>query len=106
SCSVQVQDICRRRCFGGLGMILLPLLPLDFGHVLQAFLEGLLRKPSVALASWISAIIAALVAVLTWLAYRSIYLPIWFALFAFQNVTRARLATRGPATAPAPPLHD
>ncbi len=64
---------------------LLPVLPLDGGHVLQAVIEGVRRKPSPA----------------AWRIWGQPYVAIWFALFAFQNVTRARLAGQE-AAAPAP----
>jgi Zn-dependent protease len=82
---------------------LLPVLPLDGGHVLQAFLEGVRRRPSFALASWISALVAAAVAVFGWTVLRAPFLTVWFALFAIHNVTRARLGGQGaPPSAPAP----
>lgn len=77
---------------------LLPVLPLDGGHVLQAFLEGVRRRPSFALASWISAVVAAAVALGSWTLFRAPFMTIWFALFAIHNVTRARLG--GQAGAP------
>jgi Zn-dependent protease len=87
---------------------LLPVLPLDGGHVLQAVIEGVRRKPSPALASWVSAVLAGCIALLAWRVWGQVYIAIWFALFAFQNVTRARLAGQDAGTpAPAaPPLRD
>jgi Zn-dependent protease len=98
SAAAHVLEVVQFTSFGWAVLNLLPVLPLDGGHVMQAFIEGVRRKPSVALASWISAVVAGLVAIFSWIAWRSIYLPIWFVLFAFQNVTRARLSAR-----PAPP---
>ncbi|HYV67693.1 MAG TPA: site-2 protease family protein, partial [Myxococcales bacterium] len=83
---------------------LLPVVPLDGGHVLEAVLEGIRRKPSAALASWISAVVAGCVALVAWQRFGQWFLAIWLALFAFQNVTRARLARQqGPAAPPAVP---
>ncbi|HWE24421.1 MAG TPA: site-2 protease family protein, partial [Myxococcales bacterium] len=79
---------------------LLPVLPLDGGHVLQAFLEGVRRRPSFALASWISAIVAGAVAIFGWYVLRSPFLAIWFALFAINNLTRARLGGQTAQSAP------
>jgi len=80
---------------------LLPVLPLDGGHVLQAVIERVRRKPSPALASWVSAVVAGCIALAAWRLWGQPYIAIWFALFAFQNVTRARLAGQEVA-APAP----
>lgn len=80
---------------------LLPVIPLDGGHVLQAVIEGVRRKPSAAVASWVSAVVAALIALAAWRLYDQIYIAIFFAMFAFQNVTRARLASQ-PEAGPAP----
>jgi len=88
---------------------LLPVLPLDGGHVLQAVIEGVRRKPSPALASWVSAVVAGGIALAAWRIWGQPYVAIWFALFAFQNVTRARLAGQEVAAPPAPaspPLRD
>lgn len=87
---------------------LFPVIPLDGGHVLQAVLEGLRRKPSAALASWISAVAAGCIALAAWRVFGQPYIAIWFALFAFQNVTRARLAQQERAAPPAaaPQLRD
>jgi len=87
---------------------LLPVIPLDGGHVLQAVIEGLRRKPSAALASWISAVVAGCIALAAWRVLGQPYIAIWFALFAFQNVTRARLTQQERAAPPptVPPLRD
>jgi Zn-dependent protease len=82
---------------------LLPVLPLDGGHVLQAFVEGVRRRPSFALASWISAVVAAGVAIGAWVVFRAPFLTVWFALFAIHNATRARVGAQpGRPSAPAP----
>jgi len=83
---------------------LLPVLPLDGGHVLQALLEGVRRRPSFALASWISAIVAAAVALCGWFVLHAPFLTIWFALFAMNNLTRARLGGESarPSAPPGP----
>ena len=77
---------------------LLPILPLDGGNMLLAFLEGVRRKPSLALASWISfAIALAVGGLLTlWRGFDP-FLLLWLALFALQNFARARAARRAPA---------
>jgi Zn-dependent protease len=80
---------------------LLPVVPLDGGHVLLAVIEGVRRKPSAALASWISAVVAGCIALAAWRLFGQPYIAIWFLLFAFQNVTRARLAKQESA-APQP----
>jgi len=79
---------------------LLPVIPLDGGHVLQAVIEGVRRKPSAALASWISAVLAGCIALAAWRLFGQPYIAIWFGLFAFQNVTRARLAKQESAVPP------
>lgn len=85
---------------------LLPILPLDGGNMLLAFLEGVRRKPSLALASWISLAIALAVGGLLtlWRGFDP-FLLLWMALFALQNFARARAVKRAPAAeeaAPAP----
>ena len=83
---------------------LLPVLPLDGGHVLQALLEGVRRRPSFTLASWISALIAAAVAICGWFILRAPFLTVWFALFAMNNLSRARLGSESARpSAPPPP---
>jgi Zn-dependent protease len=83
---------------------LLPVIPLDGGHVLQAAIEGVRQKPSAAVASWISAVVAGGIALAAWRVFGQPFVAIWFVLFAFQNVTRARLAgERAPRSAPPPP---
>ncbi len=72
---------------------LLPILPLDGGNMMLAFIEGVRRKPSVALASWVS--VAAAVAVagaMTWLFGTDPFLLVFLGLFALQNFQRARAA--------------
>jgi hypothetical protein len=69
--------------------------------VLQAVIEGVRGKPSAALASWVSAVVAGCIALAAWRIFGQPYVAIWFALFAFQNVTRARLAGEE-AAAPVP----
>lgn len=83
---------------------LLPVVPLDGGHVLLALIEAVRRKPSAAIASWISAAVAGLSALIAWRQYDQPFVAIWLVLYAFQNVTRARLAKeQRPSTAPPPP---
>jgi Zn-dependent protease len=87
---------------------LLPVIPLDGGHVLQAIIEAARRKPSAAVASWISAVVAGCIALAAWRVFGQPFLAIWFVLFAFQNVTRARLAKQPtqPSAPPASQLQD
>lgn len=77
---------------------LLPILPLDGGNIMLAALEGIRKKPSAALASWISAAIAAAAALITFL-YGYTLMPIWCLLYAVQNGMRAH-AMRGQAALP------
>jgi Zn-dependent protease len=80
---------------------LLPILPLDGGQMMLAVIEGVRRKPSVALASWISAALSVLVgAAVSWLWGVDPFLLLFLGLFAFQNVQRARLASRPDAAVP------
>jgi Zn-dependent protease len=79
---------------------LVPVLPLDGGQMLMAGLEGIRKKPSVRLASWISAAIALAIA-LAAVTRSAPLIAVFFALFAFQNFARARLAE--PGQAPRPP---
>ena len=73
---------------------LLPILPLDGGQMTLAFLEGVRKRPSVALASWISVLAALAVAgLLTWRLGPQPLMLVWLALFAFQNFQRARAAS-------------
>jgi stage IV sporulation protein FB len=85
---------------------LLPILPLDGGNMMLAFLEGVRRRPSVVAASWISVAVAVVVgAGLTWAFGPDPFLLLFLALFALQNFQRARLApeaSRVPAPAAAP----
>jgi Zn-dependent protease len=72
---------------------LLPILPLDGGQMMLAVIEGVRRKPSVALASWISLVVVLVVAAVLTLLYGPKPLTlVWLALFAFQNFQRARAA--------------
>jgi Zn-dependent protease len=74
---------------------LLPILPLDGGQMMLAVIEGVRRKPSVALASWISVALSVAVAAVVTLNWGvDPYLLLFLGLFAFQNVTRARAASR------------
>ena len=72
---------------------LLPILPLDGGQMLLAALEGLRKKPSVALASWISVALSVAVAAAATLTLGvDPFLLLFLGLFAWQNVMRARAA--------------
>jgi Zn-dependent protease len=76
---------------------LLPILPLDGGQMMLAVIEFVRRKPSVALASWISFGVAIAVAgaVYLWIGF-DIFLMAWCGLFAYQNFVRARAAAADP----------
>jgi Zn-dependent protease len=83
---------------------LLPILPLDGGQMMLAVIEGARRRPSVVLASWISFAVSLLAGALATLVFGFEPLNlIWFGLFAFQNLARARAA--GVDEAPRPPAH-
>src|SRR5437016_1801012 len=72
---------------------LLPILPLDGGQMLLAFLEGARKRPSLALTSWISVVASiATAGFVTWQFGRQELLLLWLALFAYQNFQRARAA--------------
>lgn len=82
---------------------LLPILPLDGGNMLLALLEGVRRRPSVALASWISFAFALLVggALIVWRGFDP-FLLLFIGLFAMQNLQRARSAPRADAAQASP----
>jgi Zn-dependent protease len=82
---------------------LLPILPLDGGNMLLAFLEGVRRKPSIALASWISFGVSLVVGALLmlWRGFDP-FLLLWMGLFALQNFSRARAMGRPPVAEAAP----
>jgi Zn-dependent protease len=82
---------------------LLPVLPLDGGHVLQALLEGVRRRPGVVLASWISAAVAAVIALLSWVVYQEPFVAILLGFLVIQNVTRARLGDQTAQPSAPPP---
>ena len=85
---------------------LLPILPLDGGQMLLAALEGLRKKPSVALASWISVALSVAVGAVATLALGvDPFLLLFLGLFAYQNVMRAR-AARGEQPGGATPAGD
>jgi hypothetical protein len=79
---------------------LLPVLPLDGGHVLLAVLQGIRKKPSIRAASIISAVVAAAAAFLAWRLWDQIFVAIWLALFAFQNFAQSRALPASPDAAP------
>ena len=83
---------------------LLPVLDLDGGHVLQAALTGVRKKDSRRLASGISAVIAAAVAVYAFFIRHDSFLAIFFVLFLVQNVTRYRSERPHPEASPEDPL--
>ena len=71
---------------------LLPLLPLDGGQVLLAAVEGVRGKPSVRGVAWFSAGFAlALAAAAYFLLQDGLFVALFLAFFAFQNVSRARI---------------
>jgi Zn-dependent protease len=83
---------------------LLPILPLDGGQMMLAVLEGVRKRPSVTLASWLSFVATIAVAAL----YVTFYgldplMLVFLGLFALQNFQRARSAGRAPVAAAAPP---
>jgi Zn-dependent protease len=72
---------------------LLPILPLDGGNMLLAFVEGVRRRPSLALVSWISVAMSLAVAgAVTYLYGPDPFALLWLGLFALQNFQRARAA--------------
>jgi Zn-dependent protease len=75
---------------------LLPILPLDGGQMMLAIIEGVRRKPSEILASWVSGAIALAAALVAFAHYgiREPFLLGWFVLFAFQNFARASQARK------------
>ena len=85
---------------------LLPILPLDGGQMMLAAIEGVRHKPSVAAASWISAVLCIVVGALVTLQFGlAPFTLLFLALFTFQNVQRARAASaidRAPAAAARP----
>lgn len=77
------------------GFNLLPMLPLDGGHILLAAVEGVRRKPSMVAVSWFSALFGVALGLVAWLGFDQTFVAIFCAMFAFQNFSRARLAGRG-----------
>lgn len=70
---------------------LLPILPLDGGQMMLAVLQGVRKRPSEVLASWISVVVVLAVGGgLTWRYGFQPLTLVWLALFALQNWQRAR----------------
>jgi hypothetical protein len=78
---------------------LLPILPLDGGHVLQAVLTGVRKKDSLRAASIVSAVVAVAFAVYEFTAGGNTFLAIFFLLFAGQNFAAFRATRPGPRAA-------
>jgi Zn-dependent protease len=75
---------------------LLPILPLDGGQMMLAVIQGVRRRPSEALASWISLVVVVIVGGAMTLRYGLQPLALlWLGLFALQNFQRARAAASG-----------
>ena len=86
---------------------LLPILPLDGGNMMLAFIEGVRRKPSVAVASWISLVMSLAVAgAVTLIFGPDPFALLWLGLFALQNFQRARAAGVHERAAAAPPAAE
>lgn len=86
------------------GFNLLPILPLDGGQMMLAVLEGVRKKPSIALASWISAVACLAVAgAYTLLVGVDPFMLLFLGLFTMQNIARARAGAAQQQAAPAPP---
>ena len=87
---------------------LLPILPLDGGQMMLAFIQGVRRRPSEALASWISVVMVFIVGGLMTLRFGFQPLAlVWLALFALQNFQRARgTSTQVPGAAGAGSLQE
>jgi Zn-dependent protease len=85
---------------------LLPILPLDGGQMMLAVIEGVRRKPSETIASWVSVVVTLAAAALYFRFFGfSLWMILWFGSFAFQNFTRAQAASRSaPLPAGAPPI--
>ncbi len=72
---------------------LMPVQPLDGGHVLEIALTAARKKPSAVLASWISAGVAGSLAGLIFLGTSGWWMAgLFFLMMALSNVTRARAA--------------
>ena len=82
---------------------LLPVIPLDGGHILEMVLALLRRKPAPALANGISAAIAVLLALASWFWLGSLFMVLFFGVLAAGSIARARAMSRGgPAAAQQP----
>jgi hypothetical protein len=75
---------------------LMPVLPLDGGHVLQALIGFVRRKPSERLAAMVSAVFAALLGLAAYLLLGNAFVALFFGLMALSNVAQARARPAGP----------
>jgi Zn-dependent protease len=72
---------------------LVPMLPLDGGQMMLATIEWVRKKPSIAVASWISVAVSVAVAAAVFLFLGlQPFILLFCGLFAFQNIARARAA--------------
>jgi Zn-dependent protease len=70
---------------------LVPMLPLDGGQMMLATIEWVRKKPSMAIASWISVAVSVALAGAVYLFFGpQIFILLFCGLFAFQNIARAR----------------
>jgi Zn-dependent protease len=85
---------------------MLPVLPLDGGHVLEAAIEGVRKKPSIRAAAAVSMVVAAAVAVYSYFRLHQLFLALFMVLFAAQNLAifqRSRPRPEEPAEEEGPP---
>jgi len=83
---------------------LVPVIPLDGGHVMESAITWLRKKPSQVLASWLSAVFGVLFAALMFFLLNQLFAALFFVYMAVMSVSRARQFKAGGPTAPASPV--
>jgi Zn-dependent protease len=81
---------------------LMPVLPLDGGHVLQALIGFARGKPSERLTAIVSAVFAVVLGLAAFLLFRNGFVALFFVLMALSNVAQARARPGGPPSAGKP----
>jgi Zn-dependent protease len=77
---------------------LMPVLPLDGGHVLQSVIELVRRKPSVRLTALVSGVFAVGLGLASYQLLRNKFVALFFGLMALSNFVQARARPAGPSS--------